>query len=254
MGHARIERRATVPNKTKTFRRPGARSLGGRPRAPAPGPAALRFSAGVTRAVHPDLDLCRHDSELPRVKLKTPLTFVFVWLAALAFAPSASAGLFGGGKARPPTPAVAMGDNTFSITRQAGSAFSRDVEKLRAEALEDAQRYCADHGKTLKVITFSEDRPMPTLGYVSAKIVFKALDANDPELTAPAAPAAGAAPIASAGSGSSAPAAPVYYAAPANGGFDLYTELNKLDDLRKRGLLTDKEFEKEKKKLLKRSK
>ena len=35
---------------------------------------------------------------------------------------------------------------------------------------------------------------------------------------------------------------------------DLYAELLKLDDLRKRGLLTDKEFEQEKKKLLKRSK
>ena len=35
---------------------------------------------------------------------------------------------------------------------------------------------------------------------------------------------------------------------------DLYTEILKLDDLRKRGLLTDKEFEQQKKKLLKKSK
>ena len=35
---------------------------------------------------------------------------------------------------------------------------------------------------------------------------------------------------------------------------DFYSELLKLDDLRKRGLLTDKEFEQQKKKLLKKSK
>ena len=35
---------------------------------------------------------------------------------------------------------------------------------------------------------------------------------------------------------------------------DLYTELTKLDDLRKKGLITDAEFESEKQKLLSRAK
>jgi hypothetical protein len=35
---------------------------------------------------------------------------------------------------------------------------------------------------------------------------------------------------------------------------DLYTELIKLDDLRKRGILTEEEFQAEKKKVLNRSK
>jgi hypothetical protein len=191
----------------------------------------------------------------PHVKLKTPLPFVLLWLAAVTFVPSASAGLFGSSKPRVPTPAVPMGDNTFSITCQATNGFSRNTEKLREEAQADAERYCADHGKVLKIVTFSEEKPWPTLGYASAKIVFKALDAGDPELTAPVASAAPAAPAASPASPGAPAAAPTYVPAyTSTGGFDLYTELNKLDDLRKRGLLTDKEFEHEKKKLLKRSK
>ncbi len=203
-----------------------------------------------------NLDLRHCAGDFFAVKFKTPLTLALFSLVALTFSPSRSYAWFGHDKERTHSSPVAMGDNTFSITRQAHNGFDHDMERLRAEAQEDAQLYCAAHGKQLKIVTFSEDKPYYTLGYATAKIVFKALDANDPELTAAPAPAGGTMPASTAsytqsGGQNTQTYTPTYTT---NGGFDLYTELNKLDDLRKRGLLTDKEFEKEKKKLLKRSK
>ena len=212
-----------------------------------PSRSALGFAG------HRNLDLRDRAADFSAVKNRTPLALALFCLAVLTLSPSSSFAFFGK-KERTPTPPVAMGDNTFSITRQAGNGFSRDTEKLRAEAQADAERYCADHHKTLKIVTFSEEKPWPTLGYASARIVFKALDANDPELTATAVPVGPAASATSVSAGATTSASPTY--APAytsSGSFDLYTELNKLDDLRKRGLLTDKEFNAEKKKLLKRS-
>lgn len=195
----------------------------------------------------------------PRVKNKPLLPLVFALLAALAFAPAASAGWFGGGKARPHVPPAAMGNDTFSIVIQAKNGFDRDLDRMRAEAREDAEFYCANHGKKLRIVTVSDEKPFFSLGYASVKLVFQAVDANAPELAAAPAPVASPTGLPASSATytqtESAPAptyAPSYPAS--TGGFDLYTELNKLDDLRKRGLLTDKEFEKEKKKLLKRSK
>jgi len=135
-----------------------------------------------------------------------------------------------------------MGDNTYAITRTATSAFDRDVGKFRQEAEQDAAKFCQSQDKVLKVLAVSTDRPHFGGGFSSAKIVFKALPAGDPALTA-VAPAPGVAPSVAAPAG----------VLPTFSG-DLYAEILKLDDLRKRGLLTDKEFEQQKKKLLKKSK
>ena len=139
---------------------------------------------------------------------------------------------------------VSLGGNTYSVTREASSAFKRDIEALQAEAEADAAKYCTEHGKQLKVITTSTDRPRFSLGYATAKVIFKALDAGDPELTSAPVPVAAT---------DSAPAPVASGVIPQGPPGDLYTDLLKLDDLRKRGILTDKEFNAEKKKLLKRS-
>jgi hypothetical protein len=149
------------------------------------------------------------------------------------------------GYASPPPAPVSMGDNTYSITREAGSAFNRDIEKLKEDATDAASKFCADQGKQMKVISLTGKVPMFATGYAKAKIVFKALSPGDPELTSvPAAPGAPA---------SYAPGAPAPYYAPAEKHLttdDLYNQLVKLDDLRKKGILTDDEFQAEKKKLL----
>ncbi len=135
-----------------------------------------------------------------------------------------------------------LGDNTYAITRTATSGFDRDAGKFQREAREDAEKFCATKGKTLKIVSLTSDRPHFGGGFTWAKITFRALEAGDPALAAPVTTAAPA----------SAAAAPAGMLPTYEG--DLYSELLKLDDLRKRGILTDKEFEQQKKKLLKKSK
>ena len=167
----------------------------------------------------------------------SPLTRLFA-TTALFLAPSLN------GWAASVSKMESMGDNTFAITRTATSGFDRDVRKFRQEAEQDAQKYCTSQGKVMKVVAVTSDRPHFGGGFASAKIVFQALAAGDPALTAVT-----PAPAASEGQSVAAPAGvlPTYAG-------DLYSEILKLDDLRKRGLLTDKEFEQQKKKLLKKSK
>ncbi len=143
----------------------------------------------------------------------------------------------------PPTP-VSLGNNTYSITCEASNAFHRDLDKLKADATDLASQFCAQEGKQMKLLSLTGKVPMFATGYAHAKIVFKALNPGDPELTMPVTPEGTiAVPVAAA-----APAAP-----PRLSTDELYTELVKLDDLRKKGILTDDEFQAEKKKLLSRS-
>lgn len=161
----------------------------------------------------------------------TRLFAVFALFLALALGASASV-----------SKTDSLGDNTYAITRTATSGFDRDVAKFRQEAEQDAAKFCQSQDKVLKVLSVSTDRPHFGGGFAFAKIVFKALPAGDPALTA-------ATPAPAAAQSVAAPAGVL----PTFSG-DLYAELLKLDDLRKRGLLTDKEFEQQKKKLLKKSK
>jgi len=131
----------------------------------------------------------------------------------------------------------ALGNNTFAATREAQSTFMRDVDQLKAEALADATTYCAKQHKELKVLSTTQKKPKLLLtGFASARVEFKALEANDPELQAPVAAAVGQ-PAAASSTASSATDS-------------LYSDLMKLDDLRKRGILTEEEFQAQKKKRL----
>jgi hypothetical protein len=133
-------------------------------------------------------------------------------------------------------PVVPLGDNTYSITREATNAFHRDTDKLKAEVEADAGKFCTDQGKQMKVVSLTAEKPWFSTGYCTAKIVFKAVVPGEPEPT----------------SASAAPAVTESAERPTATG-DLYSDLLKLDDLRKKGILTDKEFQSEKKKILNRS-
>ena len=158
---------------------------------------------------------------------------------------------------------VSLGHDTYSLTRSANSGFTRNTDKLQTQALEDATAYCARLHKELKVISTTTEKPLiPLTGFANAKIVFKALDANDPELHAPVAvsiPGTAApvyTPVAAAPVYAPAAATPAAAeSAPSKTATDvLCSDLTKLDDLRKRGVLTDEEFQAQKKKLLEQSK
>jgi hypothetical protein len=147
-----------------------------------------------------------------------------------------------------PTP-VSLGNNTYSITCEAPNAFHRDLDKLKSDATDLANQFCAEQGKQMKLLSLTGKVPMFATGYAHAKIVFKALNAGDPELAMAVSPEGTlivpVVPMV---------AAPAVQAAPPRLTTDeLYNELVKLDDLRKKGILSDDEFQAEKKKLLSRS-
>jgi hypothetical protein len=146
---------------------------------------------------------------------------------------------------------VSVGNDTYTITCEAHTAFTRDTDKLSDKANGEAAKYCADHAKQLKVLSLTPKVPMFGTGYARVKITFMALDAGDPRLSNAVVPASapGAAPVyAPAPVVMAAPVAPPHLSTD-----ELYTELVKLDDLRKKGILTDDEFQAEKRKLLSRS-
>jgi hypothetical protein len=154
-----------------------------------------------------------------------------------------------GARAAATSPVHPLGNDTFEIVRQAGNGFVRDVDKLKSEALEQAAAYCAQQHKELKVLSATADKPkLMFTGYAKARVVFKALNADDPELHAPVATAL---PASSASYTESAPATSAAMSATPRTATDtLYSDLLKLDDLRKRGILTEEEFQAQKKKLL----
>ena len=135
------------------------------------------------------------------------------------------------------TEAVASGDNTLTITRRATSAFQRDTDQLKELVQEDAAKYCAAQNKQLKVVKLTSAKPFFSTGYASATIVFKALAPGEVDV----APAAPGAPV-------------VQYVERPITTDEMYAELMKLDELRKKNILTDEEFQAEKKKVLARSK
>lgn len=132
---------------------------------------------------------------------------------------------------------ASLGGNTYSITVKATNKFTRNTDKLKDEAMAAATDFCVKAGKQLKVVSITEDKSVYLVGpYAQVALTFKALGADDPELAAPAeasAKVAGPAPLNTDA---------------------LYADLLKLDDLHKKGILTDAEFDVEKKKLLARSK
>ena len=141
---------------------------------------------------------------------------------------------------------VSLGDETYSIVRQANNGLIRDTAALKAEALQDAASYCVAHGKQQKVISATELKPLfVTADYAKAKVIFKALNADDPALRNENPPQR---------VDDSVTSTPAKVSSPAGTQGDLYTELIKLDELRKKGILTEEEFQVEKKKVLSRSK
>ena len=134
-----------------------------------------------------------------------------------------------------------MGDNVYAVTNTAHTAFSRDIDQLRTAALAEAKKFCEAQGKVMKIVSVIADKPRFSLGYCSVKVIFQPLRPDDPALTAPAQPPAAAI----------TPASGIAVANSPTGTGDYYTDLLKLDDLHKRGIITDEEFEQQKKKILK---
>ncbi len=72
---------------------------------------------------------------------------------------------------------VPMGDNTYSLTCSSGFAWALGTGRLKAEARGDAEKFCADMGKSMKVVSITAEKAsLLHGGYSKATIIFKAVD------------------------------------------------------------------------------
>ena len=137
---------------------------------------------------------------------------------------------------------IPIGKDTFMVSRQAATGFSGSGT-LKAEAFQEATKFCERRGKTLQVVnTYEASPPYILTNFPKAEIQFMCLDGNDLELGRPRLTKTPDSVIEV--QSTETPAAET------NNQKDLYAELLKLDDLRKRGIITEAEFETLKKKLL----
>lgn len=137
-----------------------------------------------------------------------------------------------------------LGGNLYQVTRDAGTILSRNADKMKEAAQADAEKFCEQRGKQLQIVDVDLDKPMVGTGFVSVKVTFRALEPGEtPPPPPPSAPAMPASPAYA-----PAPMAAAATIPPPSG--DLYTALKKLEELRKEGILSQDEFDAEKKKIL----
>lgn len=125
---------------------------------------------------------------------------------------------------------VPIGDDMFMVSRQAATGFS-GLGTLKADALQEANQYCVAQNKMAQVISATEAEPPFILGnFPKADVQFRCVDAalkHSDDISAD----------------SKSTDQP-------EDRNDVYGQIEMLDDLRDRGILTDAEFDAEKKKLL----
>ena len=149
--------------------------------------------------------------------------------------------LFIGGCAT--APAVPMGNDTYMISQTSAGGIFRSMSSLKTNVIERANAFAASKGKVAVPIAGKEAPAYP--GHMpSFEYQFRLVDKNDPR-------AEGGALIPRAdmvvemhqsGSGNHGSASPKTA--------DVYTELLKLDDLKKRGIISESEFQVQKQKIL----
>jgi len=138
---------------------------------------------------------------------------------------------------------VQLSPDTYLLVKQNFAGAFGNLSKTKIEAIQDAAEFAAKQGKIAIPLSTNEipARPgqFPTIEYQ-----FRVVDKNDPEAERTSLePRADVVVKVEQPSGSvPAPAAAIKP--------DLYSELIKLDDLRKRGIISDSEFESMKAKLL----
>ena len=134
--------------------------------------------------------------------------------------------------------------DTYVVSKSSAAGAFTNMAKLRASAIQEANAFAEKQGKI--AVPLASHEVVPAHGFPSYEYQFQVLDKNDPR-------ARGASLV---------PRADVVIekTEKVTGDIrtqdttekktDLYTELTKLDDLRKKGIITDEEFAAQKKRLL----
>ena len=141
-------------------------------------------------------------------------------------------------------PAIPMGNDTYMISQTSAGGMFKSMSSLKGEVMQRANAFAESKGKVAVPIAGKEAPAYP--GHMpSFEYQFRLVDKNDPR-------AEGGALLPRADVvmdvRNTAPAAPA--GAKSGTSKDVYTELLKLDDLRKRGIITDSEFQAQKARLL----
>jgi len=151
---------------------------------------------------------------------------------------SLSAYLFGCATAEP----IPIGNDTYMISQTSAGGVFKAMGSLKSEVITHANEFAASKGKVAIPIAAKESPAYP--GHMpNFEYQFKLLNKDDPR-------ASGGALIPRADVVVEMQGAPQPRSSDIIKPRDTYTEILKLDDLRKRGLITDAEFEWQKTKLL----
>ena len=139
---------------------------------------------------------------------------------------------------------VQLSPDTYMLTKQDHGGIFGNASKLKAEVIQEANVFAASQGKVAIPLATNE-RPMGSgpAQFASFEYQFRVVDKNDPE-----ARRTSLVPRADVVIEKSEKISADVHTKEENTP-DLYTELTKLDDLRKKGIITEEEFAAQKKRL-----
>lgn len=143
---------------------------------------------------------------------------------------------------------VKISPDTYMLAREAHGGIFASAAKLKADVIEDANAFAESQGKVAIPIS-AKEKPMGSgpAQWASFEYQFQVVDKNDPVVRRTQLIHNPNIVIQKTDQDATAPVS-----AEQEKKVDLYSELLKLEDLRKRGILTDAEFETQKKKILER--
>jgi hypothetical protein len=141
---------------------------------------------------------------------------------------------------------VPMGQETYMVSRQAATGFT-GMGSLKAEAFKEANEYCISQNRKIQVIKTIESSPPYILGnFPRVEIQFMCLCEGDVELSRPKLKKEADLSIEKTADISIDAA----IKSQSEDRSDLYSELLKLEDLKKKGIINEDEFKAQKEKLL----
>ncbi len=139
---------------------------------------------------------------------------------------------------------IPMGTDTYMISQTSAGGIFKAMSSLKAEVLERANAFAESKGKVAIPIASKESPAYP--GHMpNFEYQFRLVDKNDPRASGGALIPRADVVIENNLRTPSAPSPSAVTTQP-----DVYTELIKLDDLRKKGIITEAEFEAQKQKIL----
>jgi hypothetical protein len=142
-----------------------------------------------------------------------------------------------------------LSGGTYSISRTDKGGSMSDVGATKTEMMREANEFAAKRGKVVSTVSMNET-PTPVQGFTAIEYRFKLVDKE--ALPKPVILSTSSNTMSNTSVGATQAANPVSPLTKAQGphSIDIYSELIKLDELRKRGILTEDEFAREKKKIL----